>query len=235
MQGNKIQAAVTGVRQIVGMMDQQDLFGLFTFDSQVKNLHHAMPVSGVNVAQDEANIKRNCERGGCTAFLDAIVAGIDEMRSVKERRQGRERLVYEHIVLTDGEDNSSQLDYGQVSSRVSKPGLPNYHLVLIAVGVESSTEKKMRSLCSSQHATFISVRDVRSLATVLFDQATRIRLSLSVTQEGMQSRMVANTRPSRVEHTLRAMDQAAGSSIGGNVLNSLTSSLRRLTIQGPTR
>ena len=44
--------------------------------------------------------------------------------------------VYEHLVITDGADNSSSTSRDQVAKLIQSPKLPNYNLIVIAVGID---------------------------------------------------------------------------------------------------
>ena len=229
MAGSRTESAISGLGKIVGMMEPDDLYGLFTFATETKNLHHPMPRSKVDWQKDQANIRRN--GGGMTALYDAIMAGVVEMKETRTRRSGQP-MVFEHLVITDGGDNSSRTSLEQVREQVAKPGLKDYHLVLIAVGIgSSSTKANMRSICANGHSSFIEVDDVNALERVLAEQAVRIKLVLDVNNRGRKSRTTAETSPSGIGRAVRYLDRAAGgSAIVGAGMGALQGSFSRLML-----
>ena len=229
MAGSRTESAITGLGKIVGMMEPDDLYGLFTFATETKNLHHPMPRSKVDWQKDQQHIRSN--GGGMTALYDAIVAGVAEMKETRTRRPGQ-KMVFEHLVITDGGDNSSSTSLEQVREQVAKPGLKDYHLVLIAVGIgSSSTKANMRSICDNGHSSFIEVDDIHALGRVLAEQAVRIKLVLDINNRGHKSRTTAETSPAGLGRTVRDLDRAAGgSSIVGAGMGALQSSFSRLML-----
>eukprot|EP00040_Diaphanoeca_grandis_P006018 m.35564 g.35564 ORF g.35564 m.35564 type:complete len:384 (-) comp17161_c1_seq1:53-1204(-) len=237
MAGRPTTEAISGLEQVVDIMAPDDLYALFTFASSCQNLHHAMPRHRVNFDQDKKNIEANV--GGRTALYDAIAAGIDEMKVVRDRRRDegdQTPVVFEQLVITDGEDNSSSgYTLDSLRSLVAKPGISNYNLVLIAVGIDSSTASKMRSLCAPQHATFVHVGNVSDLAGVLTDQVVRIKMVLEVdsqrTGRRRQTRAEVTTNVMGVQRAAAQLDRAAGSNLASGTLRSLASNFGQLSLR----
>ena len=188
MAGSRIRAAVEGLGTIVqGMMRPQNLFGLVTFNTDVKNLHKPMPRAKVNWAKDGRHIQNNV--GGCTALWDAVIAGIHLLKEVMRRRKedpdrkGKPKLVFEQLVITDGLDNSSSASFEEVRDLVRSPGLPDYHLRVIAVtsDMERGEILQLEQLCKPAHAQLLPASDVGQLKAVLQKEAERLTLLLRET------------------------------------------------------
>lgn len=231
MLGAPINAAIRGMKHIVGMMEPTDLFGLSTFDTNVRNLHHAMPCSKINTAKDWDNVRANNRDGGGTALWDAISEGVDELHSVHQRQQARRDrspgappLAYHQIVITDGEDNSSATRRQDLCQRVAHPGVPNYHLTLVAVGVDADAARHMQQVVNAagRHGRFIRVSNVRDLEEHLRRQAERIRLSLKLTSPGQRMSMTVETTPARARQAAQRMVAATGEA---DALHSLLGSM----------
>ena len=225
MAGARIRAAVSGLDRVVDIMEPTDLFGLFTFSDSCRNLHHAMPRRRVRWDDDMRRINANV--GGLTAVYDAIAAGIEEMR--ESQRRNTENLVFEHLVITDGGDNSSTSSLEAITQLVRRPGIRNYNLILIGVDCDSCTDT-MRSICAPEHATYVAVNGVAELAGILANQAIRIRMVLSIDNRGNRSRTEATTGLAGVARTAAQLDRVTGSNLATNTLQSLSGSMRGLSI-----
>lgn len=184
MAGSRISTAVEGLGQAVGYMRDEDLFGLVTFDSTVKNLHKPMPRSRVDFSKDRENVLANNKTGGSTALWDAIHAGQLLMKEVLEKRKkdpdrkSKPKLVFEQLVITDGEDNQSKLSFEEIEKHVANPGIPNYNLVLIVVtrSMEEVHVQQLARLCAPEHAKMVSVRDVSELKESLQRHSDYLRM-----------------------------------------------------------
>lgn len=188
MVGSRILAALEGLDVIVNkMMHPNDLFGLVTFNTECRNLHFPMQRSRVNWEKDKSNVQNNI--GGRTALWDAITSGVLLAKSVFEKRKRDPnrfqlaKLVFEQLVITDGMDNSSKTSFEKVKALVNKPGLPDYHLLLIVVtsDMESSQVQRLAELTAPAHAKLIEVSDVQSLKRTLQHEADRLRLVVEST------------------------------------------------------
>jgi Mg-chelatase subunit ChlD len=227
MSGSRIKTAIKGLEAIVhGMMRPEDLFGLVTFNTEVKNLHKPMPKRKVNWSKDKEHILKNV--GGRTALWDAVQAGIVLLKEVLARRKtdpdrrGKAKLVFEQLVITDGLDNSSSVGLEQLKALVTKPGLPDYHLRIIAVtsDMEASEILLLEQLCRPAHATLLRVSDVQELQAVLKAEAQRLTLLLQETNAQGHTR--------RREHNLQA---GTGSDIFDLSTQQLTGMMKQFVVK----
>lgn len=117
----KRDAARDMVRQLVGFLTaDQDKVGLFAFDQELKEVAPLKPAPARVLAEMD-----RLEPWGKTRLFDAI-AGTG--RKLAESGEGRRAVV----VLTDGEDNASQMTPAQVSAIASSIDVPVYILMVVS-------------------------------------------------------------------------------------------------------
>lgn len=183
MIGSRITAALSGLSAIHSMLSPTDLYGVQTFASEVKNLHHPMPSGKVDWAVDQRNVRANL--GGRTALWDSILFGIAELKTVLHRSTRQALPVFEQVVVTDGEDTSSKATFDAVRAAVERPRLPDYRLTIVGVALEGVATQALVDLCAGcPHARFLPCREVAELEALLRREAERIRISVAVSAPG---------------------------------------------------
>ena len=177
MAGARTEQSIAGLRHIVShAMRSTDAFGLLTFDSKVKKCHYVMNVGRVDFATDEAHIRAN--GGGCTALYDAMKAGREWLKFYKNKHTDAV-IVNELLVITDGADNASTTTLEKIAAIMAQPGLPNFNMCVIAVGISDSTEADIRKITDGPaHCHFWRVENAAGLADRLQDVADRIKMVL---------------------------------------------------------
>lgn len=184
MHGETAEAAAQGLEAIVSVLRPTDLYGCSVFDSSVTRLHHPMPRRKVKLEKDLAAVRK--ADGGSTALYDAIAHSIQALKvTAKGHREGKwgkadSEVVYELLVVTDGADNSSSATLSELVQLVHKPGLPNFNLVLLGVGISGGAAADMRQLCKARHAHFYQCSGVSELKQQLQRARESIRLQLDV-------------------------------------------------------
>jgi hypothetical protein len=185
MHGETAEAAAQGLEAIVSVLRPTDLYGCSVFDSSVTRLHHPMPRRKVKLEKDLAAMRK--ADGGSTALYDAIAHSIQALKeTARHYREGGKRgkekgdVVYELLVVTDGADNASAMELSELSQLVHKPGLPNFNLVLLGVGISGGAAADMRQLCKARHAHFYQCSGVSELKQQLQRARESIRLQLDV-------------------------------------------------------
>jgi Mg-chelatase subunit ChlD len=201
MAGAPINVAIKGARAIHAIMRSSDKFGLAVFGDSSKVLHHPMPAAEVDWSRDERTIRDTV--GGRTALYDAVVEGVAELKDCSRRSRGSDQL-YEMLLITDGSDNSSAASLADAVGAVAKPGLGNFNLVLIGVGIDCVTAADMRTLCQPRHAKFIRVDNIHELAAKLTDVANRVKIHLHQTSPRGCSQASANVRRSKAPAAIQA-------------------------------
>jgi len=234
MSGSRMTSALSGLDVIVQMMRPTDLFGLVTFNSDVKNLHFPMERRRVDWEKDKGHVRNNL--GGRTALWDAITAGVNLLKGVYDRqkqhpnRLNQQPMLFEQLVITDGMDNSSKTSFNDVKALVNKPGVPDYHLVLIVVtsDMESREVQRLAELTASPHTRMIEVKDVKSLKKTLEHEAERLRLVVESTDRTGRS-------TSGFKGTMKTVTEVKNNhfkaGLGGLVPKGLMSQLRGLSLE----
>lgn len=168
MQGSRMETAVHGLSSLLDVLRPTDLCGVSTFSTEVQNLHRVMQRSKVDAGKDAVNVRANTARGGATAFYDAVIKGIEGLKQAKDylrSRQDRQCMPeFEHVVITDGGDNSSRASLAEVAALVAKPGLRDYQFVVIGVGIDDATASTLMQLCRPVHAHFHREPDADALS-----------------------------------------------------------------------
>ena len=180
MSGGRTETAIAGLRTIVqSAMRKSDLYGLVTFDGSVKKLHFPMPVSKVDFEKDVKHIRAN--GGGCTALFDAMDTSLRYLKnhhSHNKKNKNKTRCVFQHLVITDGQNNSGTLSLEEMKEILKKPGLPDYHFTLIAVGISEGAAKEMRELCKPKHCHFWHAKNLTEFSSCMERAAKRIKITL---------------------------------------------------------
>ena len=199
MQGERIAAACAGMQDIVqSALRDDDLYACAGFHTRVEQLHGPMSKArGAKVELDVRNLQQLCKEGGLTAMNDAVKAGIDGLKAAKADPRtamqvagGAKALnnaVCYQIIVTDGIDNSSSVSHEELCRLVAAPGLSNYHLIVIGVGVSASEQRGgglpcttlLEGLCAPAHATFQLAADCSALRTQLRWVREQIRATMT--------------------------------------------------------
>ena len=149
----RLEAAVEGMVGVFdNVLERHDRAELITFATEVHRKHFGLlQKQYIDIDVAMASVA-NADRG-CTALWDAIKSAID----TAPRNKVYKGLQRELVVLTDGDDNNSSTSLAAICALVAKPGLSNFHLVVIGVGLSDSARRKANQLCSLAHCTFLDV------------------------------------------------------------------------------
>jgi len=117
----KREVAKEMVRQLVGgLMPGQDQVGLFAFDLELREIQPMRPAPGDIVQRID-----RLEPWGKTRLLDSIA---ETGRKLAHTSGGRRAVV----VLTDGDDNASELSAAEVSGIASSIDVPVYIILVVS-------------------------------------------------------------------------------------------------------
>lgn len=112
---------------------------------------------------------------GQTALLDAILVGLNDLRVARRENEppAREAL----IVLSDGEDSASRLEFEEVHSEVQRSGVIVYS---VSVRVDERGKAlpplhEFAQLANDSGGRVVSVADMDTLDTVYLDIANELR------------------------------------------------------------
>ena len=187
MAGGRIQSSLAGLDYMCSEVFQPtDFLGVMTYNGEVRTLHSPMPVKKVDIARDkiaiEAGLRGQAAYDRMYDSIGTCITSLQAMAQSDEYRAATEDAVYEILLLTYGGDNySSQYTLRQAAELVAHPGLPNFHFIIVAVSMSESDKKKLRVLCTPDHATFLEVSELRDLKRALKGVGKGIQRRLEVT------------------------------------------------------
>jgi uncharacterized protein with von Willebrand factor type A (vWA) domain len=169
MSGSRIEHSIGGLRFTVDeILEDNDLFGLTTFNSNSKVVHKPLRKRKLDLSKDVHKIEG--EVGGGTSIYDALgqsISGLREMVRDPKYVAMSGDAVYELLLVTDGADGNSRTTLDQAIELVAHPGIPNFHLVVVAVSMSAREQEQLRRLCAFPHATFVEVEHLDQFAATI--------------------------------------------------------------------
>ena len=226
MSGNRIEASLRGFDHMFENVCQpSDYLGVVTYNGDLNTLHLPMAVQHIDPSRDKANIRKGLQgKYQYDRMYDAVgasILGLQAMAKDKKYAAVTHDAVYQLLLITDGGDNrSSEFTLATLTELVAHPGLPNFHLVVIAVNMTETDKEKLRRLCAPDHAKLLDVKDIREL------QHTLRRVG-----EVVQQRLVVTTT------VTKTMVQSHGHSQGHHGVQAITEGIAatRLSLPAPPR
>jgi hypothetical protein len=197
MEGRQLDTSLKGFDFVFNeICEPSDFLSVVTFSDEVTVLHQPMPVHKISAEKDKQNIRKNL--GGCTACYDAVASSIlslQDMTKLDSYKAITQDAVYELLLLTDGADNSStKYSLQQLTDLVARPGIPNFHIVVIAVSMAGSDKAKLKELCEPVHATFIDIKNISELQNTLRRVGESVQQRLVVTTTVTETRTIQGAR-----------------------------------------
>jgi len=188
MHGPRINASLEGLELMFREVFQPtDLLSVVTYNGSICNLHMPMQVAKVDQERDKQGILDAMKKdGGYDKAYDALGGVIRSLQSMVRDPKYRavcNDAVYQVLLVSDGGDNAStEFTLQTLSALVAAPGIPNFHLVVVAVQMSAHDAAKMQALCAPMHCTFLQVGDLASL-----------RRTLARVGQSVQQRLVVQT------------------------------------------
>ena len=165
MSGSGIDASLKGLEYTVEkVLQDQDMLGLTTFNSKSKMIHRPIRKEKLDLSRDIQTIRNSV--GGGTSIYDALhtsITALKEMVLDSKFVAISKDAVYELLLVTDGADGNSKFTLQEAIELVKHPGIPNFHLIVVAVGMTEHDKIKLIQLCQCSHAEFISVKHLHEL------------------------------------------------------------------------
>jgi Ca-activated chloride channel homolog len=118
MTGEKIVQARDALERFIRTGHEEDEYSLVVFNQSPKLL-----LSGIRGSEGMPAIVSGIQPQGNTAFYDAVALGLDD---VQRGRLNKRAL----IVISDGEDNSSRLDFGRIRRMVREADVTIYTILI---------------------------------------------------------------------------------------------------------
>jgi len=154
------EAAVGFFSQILREGDKA-FFGSFAFSAKGITPF----VSDLSTLRSEIDSMPKAE--GATALYDAIISGLYRFRSV----QGRKAL----IIVTDGEDTASRVDYDEMLRYVRAARVPIYFIGIGISRMEFSLSSQLKTLAAETGGVAYFVNDVDQLRTTYTQLENELR------------------------------------------------------------
>ncbi|XP_039529772.1 inter-alpha-trypsin inhibitor heavy chain H3-like isoform X2 [Pimephales promelas] len=115
MYGRKIQQTRLALLKILGDLDEDDHFGLITFDSEIKTWkNELLKATEENLEIAKSFVKKISDRGA-TDINAAVLAGVDMIN--RHPREGTASIL---ILLTDGDPTSGEINKERIMANVKE-------------------------------------------------------------------------------------------------------------------
>lgn len=222
MWGDRCRRALDGLSLFHSdVLHDDDYLGVLTFDSSVNILHAPMKVGKIDKDADRRKIAK--AGGGCTAIYDSIKVCVDNLKDkfsdVKYAHINKDAL-FQLVLVTDGGDNSSRTSLSDAAALVARPGIPNFHLVVVGIGMGSSTAATLRdTLCAPHHAQYIDVTDVGQLGStmrrVVKDVQSRLIIKVQVQTMSVSATVGGGGGDAALSHSLSRLMIGNGRGVVG--------------------
>lgn len=158
MSGCKLIAVKLGLCAILSRLQRGDLMNITSFSTEINDITSGfVPVTSLH--RSLPSMLENINADGTTACYDAALAGITDLSNLTQAqtmsRTSSQRNVL--ILLTDGEDNSSENSANSVCAALVEPGFDNFMFILVAVEMKATEEKIFQPWVSMRHCKQVSV------------------------------------------------------------------------------
>jgi hypothetical protein len=146
-----------------------DLISCYTFNEKWKKQLELVKAEDAKDALDRMDIRYR----GNTRMFDAINFVVDEMKQHHVSGLVKKDSVRELIVITDGKDNGSITSLRKLKAKLSAPGIPHFHLIIL--GVDGCLKSQLEDLCDeAKHLTFLPVSKADESVKKSFRQVKEI-------------------------------------------------------------
>ncbi|NHK30649.1 MAG: tetratricopeptide repeat protein [Asgard group archaeon] len=155
MSGSRNRASIRGSLDLFDTaIKDKDSVGIITFHT---NSRIILPLTDVrrNRTKIQGTIKGLTRPSGNTALWDAVADGIDQIQTAATVQRWL-------VLLTDGEDNSSNRSARDIIRKIQKLKT-TLNFVVISVGDIGEDEAILMSLCDTVNGTFIKITGTRSV------------------------------------------------------------------------
>lgn len=152
---------------IIQKRKAKDLVAAYAFGSRAKMVmgFTAAKMVKPHIVRDKLD---KADTGMRTALLDGIAMALD---SIDRKNQ---KDFCELMVITDGEENCSNISEHALIQKIRSPGIKNFHLTLIYVGDSDDGVAKLHTLASGiKHVYVISLNQAKGCFKKAFEKYMR--------------------------------------------------------------
>jgi uncharacterized protein YegL len=142
----------------------KDLISTYAFGDRVKVVMGFTPAKMVKprIVRDKLD---KADTGARTALLDGIAMALD---SIDRKNQ---KDFCELMVITDGEENCSEISEHALIQKIRSPGIKNFHMTLIYVGDSDAGVAKLHTLASGiKHVYVLSLNQAKGCFKKAFEK-----------------------------------------------------------------
>lgn len=186
MAGPRIKAAVDGVRSIIETrLSDDDLVCVRTFSDDLRTVVKPCPKYMIDLGRLGENLISAAADGMSTALYKSVIQVVNDMPWDRKYRHHQKFM----LVLSDGADNVSAKAINPVTSidvrsQLERPGVANFHAVLIGVALGPTERAIMQDWCSPQHCEYLDCGDEpSSIRAALLEAGSRMDICLTVTTD----------------------------------------------------
>lgn len=171
MMGSKLERAKAAASAFIRALNPQDRVGLITF---ARRADRAVPLGTDHRAAERA-VAEIPPAGGLTGMFDAILVALQDLKQARARTSEESRYVM--IVLSDGQDTSSLVDFDEVLDAVRRSDVMVY-------GISLRTDAKDRwlapgyelaRLAADTGGRAVGVRATQDLTSIYEEIAAELR------------------------------------------------------------
>eukprot|EP01083_Nonionella_stella_P316604 1148767_1 len=179
MANSRIKAATQGVQGLMGNLNDNDFVSILGFNSKMIKVLEPAPYG--TVKDKIPNKLAECVNsvGGGTAMWDALNEAIERQKEFlkKDQNKSKSKRKQRIIVVTDGEDNSSQTSADHVIQEAAffnLHGKKNFEFVLTVIAVgEAQQLPSLQKLCKPKHCHLVEVGDYNGIAKAIQNEWKR--------------------------------------------------------------
>ncbi|XP_039627099.1 inter-alpha-trypsin inhibitor heavy chain H4-like isoform X12 [Polypterus senegalus] len=136
MYGRKIKQTREALLKILQDVNEQDSFGLITFDHSITPWKYKLVKATPTMIAEAKEFVKTIRDSGATNINDAVLEGIQMLRIAKEERQVPKRSLSIIILLTDGDPTSGITDLKQIQSNVKEAIKEQFTLYCLGFGFD---------------------------------------------------------------------------------------------------
>jgi len=154
MDGPKMTATKLGLCAIASHLADNDQISLIMFSEHIQPCTPAF-ITAPDMRRILPQLLARIEPDGFTALFEAINAGVGALRAYAALSNNRNRYV--EFVLTDGEDNSSNISMAAAKDLLAHPGFSPFMFILVAVDMEEEESRELLPLVQMPHCKKLNV------------------------------------------------------------------------------
>eukprot|EP01083_Nonionella_stella_P152712 489870_1 len=179
MAGSRIKAATQGVHALMSNLNDNDFVSIIGFNSAMIKILEPSRYGTVKEQIPKKLAQCIDNVSGGTAMWDALNEAIQRQKEFMKKWQKKNKTKRKQriIVVTDGEDNSSEIsseDVCREAAFFNLHGAKDFEFVLTVIAVgEAKKSKSLQKLCKPKHCHLVEVDDYNGIAKAIQNEWKR--------------------------------------------------------------